>query len=165
MIAALRDELDRLKAERAELADYVTMARQAISEVGADHLRADALPAAMREMEAVTAATEGAANRIMEAAEQIMRASTDDDARTRSVNEACIAIMEACSFQDLTGQRLSKVLKTLTAIDTKLARLQATLAIESTSPVTAVQGDAALMNGPALPDQAMSQDMIDQLLG
>lgn len=165
MITALKDELERLKAERAELADYVTMARHAIAEVGAEHLRADALPTAMREMEAVTSATEGAANRIMEAAEQIMRASTEDDERARIVNEACIAIMEACSFQDLTGQRLSKVLKTLTAIDGKLARLQETLAIDSSPPVTSAKGDDALMNGPALPGEAMSQDMIDQLLG
>jgi chemotaxis protein CheZ len=74
------------------------------------------------ELEAVVQATESAANQIMEAAEAIsnwLQAGGDPAALpvvTRQVN----AIFEACTFQDLTGQRIRRAIEHLQQVETML---------------------------------------------
>jgi chemotaxis protein CheZ len=75
------------------------------------------------ELEAVVQATESAANQIMEAAEAIgswLQAGGDPAALaavTRQVN----AIFEACTFQDLTGQRIRRAIEHLQQVETMLS--------------------------------------------
>jgi chemotaxis protein CheZ len=75
------------------------------------------------ELEAVVQATEKAANQIMEAAEAIatwLQAGGDPAALpavTRQVN----AIFEACTFQDLTGQRIRRAIEHLQQVETMLS--------------------------------------------
>jgi chemotaxis protein CheZ len=78
-------------------------------------------------------------------------------------------ILEACSFQDITGQRITKVVKSLKTIDEKVSRLLEILEDKIPGlPVSEEQdnrsADAKLMNGPAAPDKAVSQADIDKLL-
>jgi chemotaxis protein CheZ len=87
-----------------------------------------ALPAAATrnsglELEAVVQATEAAANRIMEAAEAIgdwVRDGKNDPAAMLAVNEKVNAIFEACSFQDVTGQRIRRAIQHLQHVETML---------------------------------------------
>jgi len=78
------------------------------------------------ELEAVVQTTEAAANRIMEAAEAIgewleeLRA--DPDMRAR-ISEKVNAIFEACSFQDLTSQRIRRAIDHLHHVETMLTSL------------------------------------------
>ena len=89
--------------------------------------RVVALPAAATrnsglELEAIVQATEAAANRIMGAAEAIRVAVEHKDGKSAvlaQVNE----IFEACSFQDLTSQRIHRALEQLKAIDRVLAHM------------------------------------------
>jgi chemotaxis protein CheZ len=75
------------------------------------------------ELEAVVQATENAANQIMEAAEAIgtwLQAGGDPAALpavTRQVN----AIFEACTFQDLTGQRVRRAIEHLQQVESMLS--------------------------------------------
>jgi chemotaxis protein CheZ len=75
------------------------------------------------ELEAVVQATERAANQIMEAAEAIsnwLQAGGDPKtlpAVTRQVN----AIFEACTFQDLTGQRIRRAIEHLQHVEAMLS--------------------------------------------
>jgi chemotaxis protein CheZ len=75
------------------------------------------------ELEAVVQATENAANKIMEAAEAIgnwLQAGGDPTALpvvTQQVN----AIFEACTFQDLTGQRIRRAIEHLQQVETMLS--------------------------------------------
>jgi chemotaxis protein CheZ len=78
-------------------------------------------------------------------------------------------ILEACSFQDITGQRINKVVKSIKQIDEKISRLMGVLeekipGLPSTVLQDTRQGDAKLLNGPQMPDKAISQDDIDKLL-
>ena len=89
--------------------------------------RVVALPAAATrnsglELAGVVQATEDAANRIMGAAEKISAALNDVDPKP-AVLEQVNAIFEACSFQDLTSQRIRRVLDQLTAVDNMLAQM------------------------------------------
>ena len=75
------------------------------------------------ELEAVVQATETAANRIMEAAEAIgdrLREGKNDPAMIDAVNEEVNAIFEACSFQDVTGQRIRRAIQHLQQVETML---------------------------------------------
>jgi chemotaxis protein CheZ len=75
------------------------------------------------ELEAVVQATEEAANRIMEAAEAIgdwLRDGKHDAPGLEAVNEKVNAIFEACSFQDVTGQRIRRAIQHLQQVETML---------------------------------------------
>lgn len=78
------------------------------------------------ELEAVVQMTEEAANRIMEAAEAIgdwLREGKHDAASMGVVNQKVNAIFEACSFQDVTGQRIRRAIQHLQQVETMLTEL------------------------------------------
>lgn len=75
------------------------------------------------ELEAVVTATENAANQIMEAAEAIstwLQAGGDPTALS-SVTQQVNAIFEACTFQDLTGQRIRRAIEHLQQVEGMLS--------------------------------------------
>jgi chemotaxis protein CheZ len=75
------------------------------------------------ELEAVVQATEAAANTIMEAAEAIqgwLDGGQQDAASLRIVSEKVNSIFEACSFQDVTGQRIRRAIQHLQQVETML---------------------------------------------
>lgn len=89
-------------------------------------------------------------------------------AEAEAVSGSVTRIYEACGFQDITGQRIKKVVTTLKTIEEKIDSLIETLGGQrpvSADPVDNRTGDAALLNGPGLPGQGISQDEIDKLLG
>ena len=78
-------------------------------------------------------------------------------------------IYEACSFQDITGQRITKIITTLKSIEAKVAQIIATFGgRDPNAPPVAVAApvmdEDELLNGPQLPALAMDQSDIDKLL-
>jgi chemotaxis protein CheZ len=75
------------------------------------------------ELEAVLTATENAANQIMGAAEAISTwlEGGGDPAALPAVTEQVSAIFEACTFQDLTGQRIRRAIEHLQQVEGMLA--------------------------------------------
>ena len=107
------------------------------------------------ELEAVVQATEAAANRIMEAAEAIgdwLRDGKNDPASMDAVNEKVNAIFEACSFQDVTGQRIRRAIEQLQHVETMLTDMIPADA----EPVVAVAAEVA-------PDPDLVQNDIDRM--
>lgn len=168
----LKDRFRTLYSDYLDLAKYLIVAQRELAEICPTELKSERLPDALLQMDAVVQATEQATNTIMEAAEQIMAADpSDGEAFKTFVNDACMRIFEACSFQDITGQRISKVLKTLQLVEQQIGKLQnawgaefgpAPKPAEKAPPPMAAEG--ALLNGPALAGQAITQDQIDALL-
>ena len=110
--------------EFQELSDHISTLRSEIARAQPKEIQADRIPRAGKELDEVVKATEEATNTIMEAAEEIMSADTSDPAAYQtSVNDACMKIFEACSFQDITGQRVTKVITTLTFIEERLGAI------------------------------------------
>ena len=150
------------------LSEFITRARDEISQLHPAELKTRQIPRAGRELDAIVAATEEATNTIMEAAETIMAADPSDaDEYANTVNECVMSIFEACSFQDITGQRISKVVETLSVIETRLHRI---------GEVWGVEGEAAAeeesessvdnpgMSGPALAGEGVDQQGADALM-
>jgi chemotaxis protein CheZ len=75
------------------------------------------------ELEAVVQATEHAANQIMGAAETISAwlAAGSDPASLPAVTQQVNAIFEACTFQDLTGQRIRRAIQHLQDVESMLS--------------------------------------------
>lgn len=121
------------------------------------------------ELEAVVQATEEAANRIMEAAEAIgdwLREGNRDSASLEVVNEKVNAIFEACSFQDVTGQRIRRAIQHLQQVETMLTGMtpnEQALAAERVV-VNAPYNNAGSLSAEhheASPD--LGQDAVDSL--
>lgn len=112
------------------------------------------------ELEAVVEATENAAGRIMDAAEAISRLIDGRTDADREVLESNVnAIFEACSFQDLTGQRIRRAISHLQSIETLLQQMMADPAnaplLPEPPPTTTTSDTTA----------DLGQDDIDRLLG
>ena len=116
------------------------------------------------ELEEIVTETARAANNIMDAAETIEGvAATLEPAANSALMDAVTKIYEASAFQDITGQRITKVVRTLQSLETKLASLtEAFGPVEEALDMTP-QGDEALLNGPQLRKSASSQSDIDAL--
>jgi chemotaxis protein CheZ len=121
------------------------------------------------ELEAVVQATEAAADRIMEAAEAIsdwLREGKNDPASIEAVNEKVNAIFEACSFQDVTGQRIRRAIQHLQQVETMLTDIAPG---EDGKPSGGVVVLAPYNNAGAItPEQSASnpdlaQDAVDSL--
>ena len=128
-------------------------------------------------MIAIVGATEQATNDIFEAVELIEELTEKMTPETaKRVTEAVTRVYEACSFQDITGQRVSKVVKALQNVEAKVhALLQAfgedsgsegreTALDNSVDGATPASSDEYLMTGPQMPGEGNSQDDIDALL-
>ncbi|MDA5193937.1 protein phosphatase CheZ [Govanella unica] len=158
----------RIYEEVQSLSDYITNARKEIAALQPENLEGSRIPRAGKELDAIVKQTEHATNSIMEAAEEIMSAdSSDSDAYQAVVSDACMRIFEACSFQDITGQRISKVVDTLQHIEKRAQELKQILGVDNdrdSEPAPEISEDKALLAGPALEGEGIDQSEVDALL-
>jgi chemotaxis protein CheZ len=135
-------------------------------------------PRAARELRAVVDGTERAAHAIMDAAETIARAAKalatthehdNGEALSQEIRDNVLRIFEACNFQDLSGQRIAKVLAMLQSIDESIARMMDIWG--GAEAFRQLNGEASgnepgLVNGPKLAgdDGHVSQADIDAIL-
>src|SRR3954469_12145859 len=109
--------------ELREIAGYIESMRTEIGALQVNDLKNSRIPSAGEELGAIVQATETATNTIMECAEALMGADASDPAAYKAlVDEKMMVIFEACSFQDITGQRIAKVVETLQHIEQRVAR-------------------------------------------
>ncbi|MFT6558094.1 protein phosphatase CheZ [Sneathiella sp.] len=166
-VAVLRAEIAHLHKDCQDLVDFIVSARSEISQIRPNDLKSDKLPRAGKELDAIVLATESATDTIMSAAERIMSAGVVE---ANVVNDACMEIFEACSFQDITGQRISKVVSTLEYIEQYLDRLTTAWghrkdAPPETPPSEEQDDEAGLLNGPALAGEGIDQQYVDDMFG
>jgi chemotaxis protein CheZ len=150
------------------LSDHIRHTRAELGALKPGVKDASMLSSTADELEEIVAETARAANEIMGAAEAIEALAANVD---RQLAEAMLIavtrIYEASAFQDITGQRITKIVRALQHIESKLQTLVDECAgddgaVESEPKVT---GDAALLNGPQLGKNANSQSEIDLLFG
>jgi len=168
----------QLFSEVENLSKYIQSAKVEVAALRPDQIRSEHIMPATDELDAVVSATEEATNAIMEAAETIEEvAERLDDEFADALSLATTKIYEACSFQDITGQRIGKVVGALKEIEIRVDAIVATFADDSEEAEQARQRAAdhaaqhdsesvdpgELMHGPQLPDQAINQDDIDAL--
>ena len=160
----------RVYKELDSIANYIQAAKSEIVELCPDDIREQHLPAASDELDAIVQATEEATGNILDAAEKI-----DNEGNRlglKEVSDQVIRIFEACSFQDITGQRISKVVGTLKHIEERVDRLVKAFGAQMQGKkMRPEQCDSpeedwekSLLSGPQLPTEANKQAEIDALL-
>ncbi|MBL4616705.1 MAG: protein phosphatase CheZ [Robiginitomaculum sp.] len=146
---------------------YISRTRDEIAALRPNDIHGSRIPTAGAELEAVVGDTERATETIMTLAEDIMSADNSDaDAYKAQIDTAMMQIIEACSFQDITGQRVSKVVATLTHIEERVAKFSEVMGVmDAESDQTDKEKWQAenLLNGPQLNGPATGQDAIDAL--
>lgn len=126
------------------------------------------IPTATDELDAVVGATEQASAKIMDSAEMIQTlAEKADETLKAAMMDETTKIFEACSFQDITGQRITKVVKTLRQIEGSVDNLLQLFGAEKPAHIQPLEDtrsdDEKLKNGPQLEGKGVSQDDIDKL--
>lgn len=155
-----------LLTEVEELGRTIARAKAEIAALKVDDISAAHIPSATDELDAIVAHTAAATESILETCETLDEVGAElGDKAGAALQDATTKIYEACSFQDITGQRITKVVATLKTIDAKVAQIVA--AFSGRLPdggVPEIPHDVALENGPQLPGHAMDQSDIDKLL-
>jgi chemotaxis regulatin CheY-phosphate phosphatase CheZ len=172
--------LEVLRAELQSMAAHIQTAKQEIAALHSKDTKVEAsanrIVTATSELDQIVQATERATSDILNAAERIMEAAgqlpPELAESAQLLTDQATEIFTACSFQDITGQRISKVVNTLRYIDQRVAAMveiwgaDAIAASKSAAAGMPADGrdDAHLLNGPAMPGQGRTQDEIDALL-
>ena len=154
-----------LLGEVEELGRTIATAKAEISALQVSDINASHIPSATDELDAIVAHTAAATEAILETCETLDRVAGEVSAEmAQALQDATTRIYEACSFQDITGQRITKVVATLKTIDAKVALIVGTFTGRRSSDVVSAPAPVVLENGPQLPGQAMDQSDIDKLL-
>ena len=176
LVALMRGFFQQLDKRRSEefsiIAGYIAKAKEEIREMRPHDISQERIPTAGAELEAITRDTENATHNIMNSAEAMMGFSIDQfggdaNAYKAAVDDEVMKIFEACSFQDITGQRVSKVVNVLKQIEERVGKLANTLGVEDSAPQEMSAEEKRrhdlLLNGPAIGGPETKQDAIDAM--
>jgi len=160
-----------LYRELRDIAVYIDEMKAEIGALQANELKESRIPAAGQELGAIVKATEAATNTIMECAEAVMAADVRDPAAYKTlVDGQMMRVFEACSFQDITGQRIAKVVETLQHIEQRVARFVEAMRAKDLSGFVddhernrAERKNKFMLNGPASDGEGIGQAQVDQL--
>jgi len=161
-----------LEEELFALSSLVETTRREIANLQPRTLKDRQIPAATDELDAVVTATATATDVILDAMETVETVAGDLQGEQREILETLVTrVYEACSFQDVTGQRITKVVATLKSIEQRVANMLKTLeqalpVVEAEEVVEDTSHDAgrALANGPSAPGEGLDQSEIDRLM-
>jgi chemotaxis protein CheZ len=174
------EQCAKLKVELDLIHDTIDRTKREIAVLHGKSFDGHEMAKVNGELGAVVGGTEQATQQILEAAESIDQAASalskvnSPEQQTilgEEIQERIISIYEACNFQDLTGQRISKVMTTMKFIETHINVMMEIWggvdAIKAHAPaiIDTRDGDTKLINGPKLDGDAghVSQDDIDAL--
>ncbi len=172
-------EAQRLKEELDAISAAIQSTKQEIATIHYAGAGGREMARVSDELGAIVIHTEDATNAILETAEAVddlaanlaARLTGDDAALAREISDRVVSIFEACNFQDITGQRIAKVVAAMGFVEARVERM-----IEIWGGLACFQdvglaedavrdGEAALLNGPALADDEglTTQNDIDAL--
>jgi len=174
------EQCEKLKVELDLIYDAINRTKREIAVLHGKSFNGEEMAKVNGELGAVVGGTEEATQQILEAAEAIDNAAsalakvTSPDQQkilSEEIQERVVSIFEACNFQDLTGQRISKVMTTMKFIENHITVMMdiwgGVDAIKAHAPpiVDDREGDAKLLNGPKLDGDEghASQNDIDAL--
>jgi chemotaxis protein CheZ len=174
------EQCEKLKIELDLIHDAISRTKREIAVLHGKSFDGNQMAKATGELGAVVGGTEEATQQILEAAEAIDNAATalakvtspdQQKILSEEIQERVVSIFEACNFQDLTGQRISKVMATMKFIENHIVIMMdiwgGVDAIKAHAPahVDDRDEDARLLNGPKLDGDAghASQNDIDAL--
>ncbi|MBY6262188.1 hypothetical protein EI613_09690 [Azospirillum sp. 412522] len=164
-----------LRRELMEMAASIEQARREVAALRPPDGSGDKILSATNELDAIVISTERASFEILNAAERLMdlsgklRAAGADPSLCGDIDTQVNDIFTACSFQDLTGQRTSKVVNALRYIEQRVMAMISIWGEDGLAGImvkeeqTDTRPDAHLLNGPQLDGHGVSQADVDSM--
>ncbi|WP_188259121.1 protein phosphatase CheZ [Azospirillum tabaci] len=122
-------QIDQIQVEIADISGRIKATKVEMAAIRHPLAGDDKFQQASQELSAVVSATEAATNTIMACAEELeevvheLKSSLPEGYhadRVNDMNDVIVRIYEACNFQDLTGQRITKVVRALSFIEERV---------------------------------------------
>lgn len=168
-------DLDRIRLDIAEMHDAIERTKLEIANIKQEGEHTNRFTDASHELDAIVTQTEGATQSILEAAEQIqekawtLREQGAEDSICDDIDAKATEIFMACSFQDLTGQRTTKVVQVLRYLESRINLMISIWGIEDheadeNAGPEDTRPDAHLLNGPQMEGHGVSQTNVDELM-
>lgn len=159
----------------SELTDGVT---QRLQSLFLEHIRPSDTEAIKSQIHDLLSTLDAAADTILSEVEKIQATGNDDPASLNHVKESCLSIVEACSFHDLSCQRLTEIVNRVDQLAVGLDTIQNALGcaasgdskeLHKPDPTITPEGrkaecEAGLLNGPALSGDGVDQEEVDRLM-
>ena len=153
----------------------LTLAKNELMHIGPNAVSKKDIPDARDQLSAITDSTETAANTILDAAEKLSEMSVNDASPDKDIlGDKSTTLFEASTFQDICGQRITKVLTMLNGLEAGMSRLAEligdTKLVEDQKDANQANsgdqnsGDGNVLEGPQLEGTGNSQDDIDTLM-
>ncbi len=166
-----------LASELAELREQLALIQSEVAAIRHPRSTEDRISTAVSELRAIVYATETATNGILavaeaidSAAESIPRAASEGsvDMAVEQIHSLVASLFTECAFQDITGQRVSRVVTTLEFVEQRIGIIIQALGDSFDDMIPPNQGPAGgtdgLLNGPSR-SGGVSQADIDSLFG
>ena len=127
-------EVENLQVEISEIAGRIKATKVEMAALRHPLESENKFKSAAEDLSSIVGATERATTQIIDNVEKIdeianeLQATTDDayvKGRLAAVNEAIMEVYQACNFQDLTGQKIRKVVNTLAFIEERIESMVA----------------------------------------
>lgn len=170
------EEARKIKIELDSIYEAIDKTKREIATLHVSGCNGREIGRVTDELDAVVYGTENATEQILGAAEAIDNAGATlsrsltgyEQELASGIQDSVVQIFEACNFQDLTGQRISKVVSTLAMVEDHLARMTEIWSVIerfNAQAIASAPGGGELLNGPKLEGDAghSSQDDIDKL--
>ena len=171
--------LDKVRHEVEAISARITLTKQEIAALKHPLAKEDKLTNASLELSAVVKSTEEATQSIMQVAEHLDEIAREVTSlvsdgyvvtRLNEMTESIVKLYEACSFQDLTGQRITKVVRTIDFIEERIETMQAIWGRKDLEKIPVPEDDlqkkddGLVLHGPNdKAGGAISQDEVDKL--
>jgi chemotaxis regulatin CheY-phosphate phosphatase CheZ len=168
-----------LREELREMSSYIHQTRREIAALKPADAGSNRIMAATGELDAIVSATERATSEILNGVERIneltlkLPKTPDVAVIVEEIQAQVTEVLMACSFQDITGQRTTKVVNTLRYLEQRvnsMIEIWGVDGVQGSAPPPDVtedrRPDAHLMNGPAAdggPSQADVDALFEQL--
>ena len=166
-------ESDFLKKEPLGLFKYLKRVRQEIAAINRpadENMHFDSMS---DQLDAIVKATDtimGCMEKNDDIIVELKKSITDPDQVNQfdQISAHSAEVFEACSFQDITGQRITKVVNSLTYVEDRvnaLINVRGKEEIEriEVQPEIEMTEEEKLLRGPALDGEGITQDEIDKL--
>ncbi len=124
-----QDDVGRFRGDLIEMADAIARTRAEVAALSTAEQGESRLTVASEALDAIVRATERATSDILSAAEEVQEAAWTlretgvDSELCDALDRHATQIYTACSFQDLTAQRTSRVVHTLRYLESRIASM------------------------------------------
>jgi chemotaxis protein CheZ len=162
---------ERMRLDLVDMANAITRTKSEIASIKPAGGEAGKIGFATNELDAIVETTEKATSEILAAIERVqeiawtLREQGTDPAVCDRLDAQATEAYTACSFQDLTGQRIRRVIDVMRFLEARIDAMIRIWRLEGlNAPETGAAGEDLFLNGPARPGAGLGQSKIDDLI-